>query len=142
MMTIRSVFSSRPPKPSELQRWIDREAIPLLVALREFANESSSTFDEPDGTGYQWDMDKHGTVFLEPTASGQVSILSSVDLNRLRAGRRYLLHVYNATGGNITMTFTSDFRANTPVIPNNTTSTWEFVVADPETSLTTKILEI
>jgi len=142
MMTIDAAFSQRPPKPAEYQRWFEREVIPLLAKLRDFANESSTTFETTGASGFVWDMVRHGTVFLEPTAGGEISVASSVDLNRLRAGRRYLLHVYNNTGGNITMTFSSDFKANEPVIPNGTTSAWEFVVADPDSTIAEKILEI
>jgi hypothetical protein len=142
MIPVETAVSQRPPRPEEYQRWFEREIIPLLTRLRTFANEQSTFWAAPDASGYEWDMERHGVLFLEPTAGGEISVLSSVNLLTLRAGRRYLLHVYNATGGDITMTFSADFKANEPVIPNGTTSCWEFLVAEGSSTLTERLLEI
>jgi hypothetical protein len=139
---INRALSKTPPAPKEIDRWITHELLPVALAMRTIINEESTALVTGDVTSYEWDLDLVGILFLEPTGSGLISVDPRVELSKLRAGRRYLLHVTNETGGDITMTFSSDFNANAPVIPDGTTACWEFLVMHPDSAATAKLQEI
>jgi len=138
---IERALSVTAPVADKVVEWFNRELIPIVSAVRAIANESATAYVAPTGA-YAWNMAQTGTLFLDPTVSITVSVDAAVVQKNLRPGRKYYLVVYNNTGGPITVSFSSDFEANAPSIPDATVATWTFVRLDFNATITANFIEV
>jgi hypothetical protein len=81
---------------------------------------------------YEWDAYVNGALFVEQSA-GAVLALSynpkTEALADLPVGRRFTLVVSNGTGGALTISFDSSFKADGAVLAAGELGSWQFMVA-------------
>lgn len=124
----------------EILAWANREALPLLRAVRQRLNLLLADTDcdheaSHAAASYSWAAWRYGSLFIEQDSGAALAI--SLDEAALGAesydeGRRFCLAIANGTGGSLTVTFSADFTANGATLAAGETGTWMFVVAPPD----------
>jgi hypothetical protein len=139
-------LGDRHPEPGDQEQLADffRNLIPFLHELRALANESNTLTEAAHADGYAWDLERFGSLFIEQTSGTcAMSVDSTVTLARLRQGRRYSLVIWNNSGGNIAVTFTSDFDATAvAVLATGDTASWDLIVKDSAFGPTGTLMEV
>jgi hypothetical protein len=126
-------------------RWLTNELFPIVKAIRDVVNESATIAILQHSGDYAWDLDRYGALFIEQVSGDiNVTVAAGVDVKRLRPGRTCNLVIRNNTGGNLTATFSADFKTTVPVpvvFADGVTVSWNLIIKDPGfTALTAAII--
>ena len=105
-------------------------------------NESATATVDAHSGAYAWPLDKVGVVSIRQASGNMlVSAFPGLDLTKLRQGRRYLLMVYNNSGGNVNVTFSAAFLATAVLIPNGAVNSWDLTVKDKAFTITETLIQ-
>ena len=128
----------------ELRRWLQGELVPAVRRMREIINESTTRLEESHSDDYDWDVAAHGILTIEQGSGDiEIAIASAVDKAKLRPGRHYVLIVHNRTGGDIDITFTTDFWAIPRLaLATGDAESWAFVVKESAQAATQTLLQV